>query len=487
MNVYHMYHTDMKRFFFVLALALMSVAVSAKVELPNFIGDNMVLQQQTQAAIWGTAAPGKSVTIRPGWTKAKTVVKADPETGKWMARIATPAAGGPYDIVISDGEKLVVRNVLIGEVWFCSGQSNMDMPVKGYGSQPAHGSEDFIVRAKPSTPIRMIKTARRSSTTPQDTVVTAGWKVHEPEAVANTSATAYFFARYLQSVIDVPVGIIESDWGGSSIETWIDEKTIREKFDGEFDLGYLQTGKVNPRRVHQEPSLLYNGQVHALVPYTFKGMLWYQGETNRGRPDQYVRLQTAYVQMMRELFQVPDAPFYFVQIAPYPYGKPEDWTSGYFYEAQQKTLQTIPHSGMAATVDIGEYGTIHPCQKADVGKRLALLALQNDYGVKGIEAEAPTYKSHTVKDGKIVITCNVGPMGLNPMGQELGGFEIAGADQVFHPAKALRTSDTTIVVSSPEVPEPVAVRYCFRNWGVGSVFNASGIPLAPFRTDDWKL
>ena len=477
----------MKRLLFVLALALVSVAASAKVELPNFLGDNMVLQQQTGVALWGTATPGKKVTICPGWTRGKTIVKADPETGKWFARVYTPAAGGPYDIVISDGEKLTVRNVLIGEVWFASGQSNMDMPVKGYGSQPARGGEDFIVRAKPSRPIRVCKITRRSMTTPQDTVITEGWKTHTPEAVANTSATAYFFADYLQSVLDIPVGILESDWGGSSIETWINEKTIREQFGSEFDLSYLQTGEVNPKRQHQEPCLLYNGQVHALVPYTFKGMLWYQGETNRGRPEQYIRLQTAYVQMMRELFQVPDAPFYFVQIAPYPYGKPDDWTSGYFYEAQQKTLQTIPHSGMAATVDVGEYGTIHPCQKPAVGKRLALLALQNDYGVKGIEAEAPTYKSFTVEDGKAIVSFNVGPLGLNPMGCDVDGFELAGADKVFHPAKARQKNGTSYVVSCPEVPEPVAVRYCFRNWSVGTVFNACGIPLAPFRTDDWKL
>lgn len=477
----------MRKLIFVLALALVSAAASAKVELPNFLGDNMVLQQQTDAALWGTATPGKKVTIRPGWDKSKTVVKADPQTGKWFARIPTPVAGGPYDIVISDGEKLTVRNVLIGEVWFCSGQSNMEMPVKGYGSQPSKGSEDYIVRARPETPIRVCKIAKHSMTTPQDTVITEGWKTHTPEAVANTSATAYYFAQYLQSVIGIPVGILESDWGGSSIETWINEKTIREQFAGEFDNSYLKTGTVDPKRPHQEPCLLYNGQVHALVPYTFKGMLWYQGETNRGRPEQYIRLQTAYVKMMRELFQVPDAPFYFVQIAPYPYGKPDEWTSGYFVEAQQKTLETIPHSGMAATVDIGEYGTIHPCQKPAVGKRLALLALQHDYGMKGIEADAPTYQSCTVEDGKILVRCNVGPMELNPMGRELDGFEIAGADRVFHPAKAFRKNGNTISVWSDEVPEPVAVRYCFRNWGVGSVFNAFGIPLTPFRTDDWAL
>ena len=477
----------MKKILWTLALALLSAAASAKVELPNFIGDNMVLQQQTSAALWGTATPGKTVTVRPGWTRDKTVVKADPETGKWFARVATPAAGGPYDIVFSDGEKLTVHNVLIGEVWFASGQSNMEMPVKGYGSQPACGATDLIVRARADRPIRMCKVAKCSVTTPQDTVTTEGWQVHSPESVANTSATAYFFAEYLQDVLDIPVGIIESDWGGSSIETWLDEETIRGKFAGEFDLGYLQTGEINPRRRHQEPCLLYNGQVHALVPYTFKGMIWYQGETNRGRPEQYIRLQAAYVEMMRTLFEVPDAPFYFVQIAPFPYNAPDRWDSGYFYEAQQKSLDVIPNSGMAATVDVGEYGTIHPNQKATVGKRLALLALQHDYGVGGIEADAPTYKSFTVKDGKAIVSVNVGPLGLNPMGQDLGGFEVAGADQVFHPAKAQRSKGDQIVVWSDEVPEPAAVRYCFRNWGVGTVFNAFGIPLTPFRTDDWKL
>lgn len=477
----------MKRILILLSLTLLSVVAAAKVELPNFIGDNMVLQQQASVAVWGKAAPGKTVTVCPGWTRAKTSVKADAATGKWFARIDTPAAGGPYDIVISDGEKLTVRNVMIGEVWFCSGQSNMEMPVKGYGSQPAEGAVDFIVRARPDRPIRMCKINRISRTSPQDTVSTEGWKVHDPEAVANTSATAYFFAEYLQGVLGIPVGILETDWGGSSIEAWMDENTIRSKFGGEFDLEYLRTGKVNPKLVHKEPCLLYNGQVHALVPYTFKGMLWYQGETNRDRPEQYIRLQTAYVEMMRSLFEVPDAPFYFVQIAPYSYGDPSGWTSGYFYEAQQKTLATIPHSGMAATVDIGELGTIHPHQKATVGKRLALLALQHDYGVGGIEADAPTYKSFTVENGRAVVSFNAGKLGLNPMGQDLDGFEVAGEDRVFHPAKARRKDGSRFILTCEEVPNPVAVRYCFRNWGVGTVFNAFGIPLLPFRSDDWDL
>ena len=475
----------MKRLSIVCVLAMLGMAATAKVELPNFMGDNMVLQQQTDAALWGTATPGKKVTIRPGWTKEKTVVTADAETGKWFTRIATPAAGGPYDIVFSDGEKLTVKNVLIGEVWFCSGQSNMEMFVKGFGSQPVEGSTEVIASAKPSTPIRMCTIQKRSMSCPQDTVITKGWQVNEPQAVADASAAAYFFAKTLYDALEIPIGLLISNWGGSSIETWLDEKTIRDGFP-EFDLSYLSLEGKNLGDNHK-PCLLYNGQVHALVPYTFKGMIWYQGETNRGNPDQYVRLQTAYAEMMRQKFEVKDAPFYFVQIAPYPYGAPNDWQSGYFCEAQQKTLTTIAHSGMATTLDIGEYGTIHPCKKQPVGQRLAWLALQNDYGVRGIEATAPIYKSLAVEGNKAVVTFNVGPMGLAPMGKWLEGFEVAGADKVFHPAKAMRKNGNSVEVTCDEVPEPVAVRYCFRNWGVGTLFNNFGVPAAPFRTDDWKL
>lgn len=476
----------MKRFFGIITLAVLCVAAKAKVVLPNFMGDNMVLQQQTDVALWGTATPGKKVTIRPEWTKEKTVVVADSETGKWSTHIATPAAGGPYNIVFSDGEKLTVTNVLIGEVWFCSGQSNMEMYVRGFTSQPVEGATKVIASAKPSTPIRMCTIGKRSMTTPQDTVVTNGWQVNEPQAVAEASAVAYYFAKTLYEALGVPVGLLITNWGGSSIETWLDENVIRKDFP-EFNLDYLKSGEVPGNMRNNWPCLLYNGQVHALVPYTFKGMLWYQGETNRGRTAQYERLQTAYAKRMRELFQVPDAPFYFVQIAPYPYGNPNSWDSGYFYEAQANTLKTIPNSGMAVTADIGEYGTIHPSKKEPVGERLALLALQNDYGVRGIEANAPTYKSLEINGNKAIVKFNVGGHGLSPMGKVVDGFEVAGADKVFHPGKAILINGSTFEVTCDEVPEPVAVRYCFRNWGVGTVYNCSGIPLAPFRTDDWRL
>ena len=460
----------------------------AKITLPSVISDNMVLQQKSNVALWGWSDSGKNVTLTTGWDKKKTVVRPD-AFGKWMVRVATPAAScKAYEITLSDGEKVTLHNVLIGEVWYCSGQSNMEMPVKGYSAQPAEGGTDAILAARPERPIRICNIKKCSSTTVKENT-TGSWQLHTPENVANISATAYFFADYLQAHIDVPVGILVTSWGGSSIETWLDRKTIEENFAGEFDLSYLGKpwDKNYGKKDHQWPCLLYNGQVNGLVPYTFKGMLWYQGETNRGRSEQYLRLMQAYAKMMREKFEAPDAPYYFVQIAPYNYGDPSGFTSGYLYEAQQKAAELIPHSGMEGTVDIGEFGTIHPCKKREVGKRLALLALVNDYGMKGVDPVCPTFRSVTFDNGKATVRCNIN-MGLSPMGVNLQGFEIAGADKVFHEAQAKLAKDRACInVWSEEVPEPVAVRYCFRNWAVGTVFNNYGIPLAPFRSDNWGI
>lgn len=475
----------MKKLTLAISLAFICAVASAKVEFPSVIGDNMVLQQQTAASFWGKAEPGRKVTIKTTWSKEKYSVTADSETGKWSVKLNTPAAGGPYEITVSDGEAVTLKNILIGEVWFCSGQSNMEMPMKGFGSQPVRGATDYIVSANASRPIRICSVKKHSSLTLCEDAE-CSWKENVPDAVAGCSATAYFFADQLQKSLGIPVGLIITDWGGSTIETWINEEVIASEFP-EFDISYLHGAKVKTKANHS-PCLLFNGQVNPLIPFTFKGMLWYQGEANRSRPDQYVRLQTAYVKMMRELFQVPDAPFYFVQIAPYKYGDPDKFMSGYFYEAQEKTLDIIPHSGMAVTCDCGELGTIHPCEKQPVGKRLAYLALKHDYGFKTILADAPRYKSVEFKDGKALVKFDAGGMGLSPMGAQIAGFEIAGADQQFHAADAILTKDHTVIeVSSPEVAGPVAVRYCFRNWSRGGLYNNFGVPAGPFRTDSWNI
>ena len=477
----------MKKFIFAAATLLASCILQAKITLPPVIGDNMVLQQRTSAAIFGKAEPGKTVTVKTSWNKKKVITTADSETGRWLLRVETPAAGGPYEITISDGEKITLRDVLIGEVWFASGQSNMEMPMKGYGSQPARDGTKYIVGAKASRPIRICNIKKQASATVKDSCA-GSWEKNTPNVVANTSATAYFFADALQNTLDIPVGIIVTSWGGSHIEAWIKREVLEKDFP-DINLGHLDGTRKPKRKLHHEPVMLYNGQVAPLIPFTFKGMIWYQGEANRAWPDKYVELQKAYVKMMREDFQVPEAPFYCVQIAPYPYDNGRKTHSGYLCEAQQKAVEQIPHAGYATTVDIGEYGTIHPCRKQEVGQRLAWLALSNDYGQTAIEAKAPTYASSEFKDGKAYITMNAGKLGLSPMGCEIPGFEIAGPDHRFVPAKAMRSSKKGSVVEvwSDEVAEPVAVRYCWRNWCVGGLYNNFGIPAGPFRTDDWPL
>ncbi len=476
----------MKKLLLASALLLSACILNAKVTLPPVIGDNMVLQQQTQAALFGKAEPGKTVTVKTSWNKKKVSTTADAETGRWLVRVQTPSAGGPYEITISDGEKITLKDVLIGEVWFASGQSNMEMPVKGYGSQPAKDGIKYITSARASRPIRYCHIKRQFSTTVLDNCEGV-WEKHTPNAVANASATAYFFAEALQNVLDIPVGIIESSWGGSTIETWIKQEVLEKDYP-EFDLGHLN-GTKPVKTAHHQPSLLYNGQVAPLIPFTFKGMIWYQGESNRNRPEQYIKLQRSYVEMMRADFGVPDAPFYCVQIAPYPYDNGRKTHSGYFCEAQQKSVEGMEHAGYVTTVDIGEHGTIHPCRKQEVGQRLAWLALCNDYGMDAIEAVAPSYKIVSFHDGKGFVEMKVGKLGLSPMGVDIPGFEIAGPDRKFHQAFARRDSKrgNVVMVWSPDVPEPVAIRYCWRNWSVGGLYNNFGIPAGPFRTDDWPI
>jgi len=476
----------MKKTLTIAALMAFSFCLQAKITLPDVISDNMVLQRNTEAALWGTADPGKKVTVTTSWDNKKTVTTADPKSGKWMVKVATPEAGGPYEITFSDSQSVTLKNILIGEVWFASGQSNMEMPVRGYNASPAIGGTDKFVQAKASRPIRICNVQKQSSIDIKESVP-GKWSENVPSVVAETSATAYFFADYLQEALDIPVGIIVSSWGGSTIQTWISEEVFKEKFP-EMNLGTIQAGKPVGLEF-QDPCLLFNGQVAPLIPFTFKGMIWYQGEANRGNPDEYILLQKAYVEMMRKYFNVPEAPFYFVQIAPWNYADPDSFCSGYFCEGQQKSLDVIPNSGMAVTCDVGDFYNIHPTKKADVGKRLAMLALQKNYGFDCLQAVSPTYKSSEFKDGKAFIDFNVDYLSLAPLGNPLIGFEIAGADKVFHKADAALDNQnfSRVIVSSPDVPEPVAVRYCFRNWCEGNLYNTFGVPAAPFRTDDWNI
>ena len=474
----------MKKLVLTLAVLGTALTLQAKVVLPALFADHMVLQQQTDARFWGTAAPGKKVTIRPSWSSQTITATADAE-GRWQADVPTPQAGGPYTIDLSDGEHLTLNDVLIGEVWLCSGQSNMEMPMRGFTNQPVTNPTDIIARAKASTPIRICNVKRVTARTPQESC-TAKWQQNTPEAVAGASATAYYFARYLQAVLEVPVGIIISCWGGTPVEAWIDRKTISEF--PEFDLSFLDgDGKIN--KPQNQPTMLYNSMIAPLVPYTIKGFLWYQGESNRLRPAQYQKLMPAFVGMLREQWGGKELPFYYVQIAPYCYENADlEGGSALLREAQMRNLDEIPACGMAVTMDIGNRNCIHPGKKAEVGQRLAWLALVNDYGMKGYEPNTPLYESMTVEGNRACLTFRCGKSSLAPLGDSLGGFEVAGADRVFHPAKAwIEKGRGRLIVTSDEVQTPVAVRYAFRNYAEASLFNAFGIPASSFRPDDWEL
>ena len=457
--------------------------LAAKVSLPPVVGDNMVLQQESDAPLWGWSDSGKRVTVKTSWDRKKYRAGLDPVTGKWSVSVRTPSAGGPYEITVDDGDKTVIRNVLVGEVWYCSGQSNMEMPVKGFGSLPVEGGAEAVMYAKASRPIRICSIPHQASLK-EESLCEGGWKEAGPETVASTSAVAWFFADAIQRSLDIPVGIVVSTWSGSRIESWLSREVIDSLFTGITDTGHLDgTRPVKTER--HEACMLYNGQVAPLVPYLFRGIIWYQGESNRFRSRIYPAQQKAYVEMMREKFN-PDASFYFVQVAPCGLGRPDDTDNARLMEAQQRSLDVMEgRCGMVTTCDLGHVSNIHPPLKKPVGERLAMLALSKDYGFGFLDAEAPVYEKVEFADGKAVVTFRCGPAGLAPSEDDLEGFCLAGEDRVFHKAVARVSGGNKVVVSSPEVPAPVAVRYCFTNYSKGSLFNGYGVPAAPFRSDDW--
>jgi sialate O-acetylesterase len=458
-----------------LVLVISSGPLFGEVKLPAIFGDNMVLQQKTDAAIWGTAQVNGTVKVIASWNNKLYTVHAGSD-GKWKLKIATPSAGGPYEISVSDGKTLKLKNVLIGEVWICSGQSNMEMPVKGYFNQPVTGSNDVI--ATSSNPsIRIYTVEQATSLKPVDDF-TGSWKVCEPENVSEFSATAYYFGLFLNKVLNVPVGLINSSWGGTRIEPWISENGL-QKFDFVSLPDKNQQGELSP----QTPAVLFNAMINPMAGYGIRGAIWYQGESNRNEADKYVMLLPGLVENWRSVWGVGDFPFYYIQIAPFDYGT-GGLNSAYLREAQLKASTAIPNIGMACIMDLGEKDNIHPADKKTGSERLALLALTKTYGKSGFASSGPVLKKMTVEGPVVKLTFNNAENGLTSFGKELTCFEVAAANKEFLPAKAFIT-DEGITVMCPYVTEPVAVRYAFKDFIVGDLFNTEGLPASSFRTDDW--
>ncbi|WP_448698398.1 sialate O-acetylesterase [Mucilaginibacter sp. AW1-3] len=455
----------------------------AQVKLAGLFTDNMVLQQKSAVPVWGWDKAGSHITVITSWDKKVYSAVAD-ATGKFTVKINTPVYGGPYTLTVSDGKPVVLKEVLIGEVWICTGQSNMEMPMKGFKGQPIIGSNEAIV-ASANKNIHLFTVPRGSTTTLQTDIKPSKWVEASPETVSNFSATGYYFGRLLNKMLDVPVGLINCSYSGSSIQAWMDPETLKA-----FPEIKVPAPTDSIKDKSRTPTTLYNAMISGIYGYGIKGAIWYQGESNYTEPAQYQRLLETMVAKWRSVWGLGDFPFYYCQIAPYdyaqlpPYNKGGKYNSAFVRDAQRIDADKIPNSGMAVLMDIGQQGTIHPFHKEEGGTRLAYIALVKTYGVKGFSGVSPAYESLEVKGSVATVKFKDCPNGLTSYLKPLTTFEIAGADKHFYPAKAT-INGSSVNVSSDNVKEPVAVRYAFRDFVVGELFGTDGLPVSSFRTDDW--
>ncbi|MEG1585296.1 MAG: sialate O-acetylesterase [Bacteroidales bacterium] len=469
----------MKKWLPVLFLGCGMIA-EAEVTLPSVFGDNMVLQQRENVLLWGKA-DGKKVKITTGWNKKTYEVKPD-ANGQWRIHIPTPGASGPYEIRFDDGKEKLLKNVLLGEVWLCSGQSNMEMPMKGFKNQPVAGANLDIVRSK-NPEIRLLTVKRTSTIDPQPDIQ-GNWQEAAPVSVREFSATAYYFGRLLNETLDVPVGLIVSAWGGSCVEAWMTPQMLAP-----FKEVRIPQKPEDIKEKNRTPTTLYQGMIHPLAGYTIKGAIWYQGESNYDRAHSYAAMFTTMVNGWREKWGQGNFPFYYCQIAPYDYriitpaGK-EVINSAYLREAQLQAEKMIPNSGMAVLMDAGLKEGIHPAKKQVAGERLSLLALKNTYGLEGFGADSPVFKEMTLQNDTAVIAFENAPMWITAKGNESDCFQVAGKDRRFYPAKAWIVR-SKVYVKAEEVKEPVAVRYAFENYVEGDLYSTEGLPVSSFRTDNW--
>ena len=479
-----------------LSLVLMtalSVGLQAKVKLHHLVSDNMIIQQQTDVRLWGWAKAGAKVTATTSWSDQRSEAKADKQ-GRWLLTVRSPQASyTPLSITFDDGDGLVtVNNVLAGEVWVCAGQSNMEMPVKGFGQCPVENYNLEVINAAGPRQVRSAKIPSIMRIEPQEDADTY-WRECGPQMVGEFSATGYFFAQLVNKALDIPIGLIEANKGGSRVESWLTKENLEKYTKEPTD----SMGIVNfkPQWDYHRAMLWGNGTFNPILNYTVKGILFYQGCSNVGDPgNQYSERLKLLVEQWRKQFKLGEIPFYFVQIAPFASGDVNGTWNALLQEQQFRASQIIPNSGLVCTNDcVYPYeGTqIHPTQKQKVGQRLAFLALNKTYGFDKIICESPSYKDMLVKNDTVMLHFNNECGGMSRF-EDIDGFEVAGSDRVFHPAKAQHFwqpdgsywSECVIVVC-PEVKQPVAVRYCFRNWLLGNLANQGGLPLFPFRTDNW--
>lgn len=449
-------------------LLIISTTASAQLRLPAIFTDHMVIQRETSVPIWGWGSPGWEVVIKTSWdtVTVKTMVS---NKAQWKAELKTPKAGGSYTITIKSGnETKTIVDVLSGEVWICSGQSNMEWPMA------ITDGKSLIPNINDPT-IRLMHIPKSGSSTRQEHG-DGQWTVCDKNTISNFSTVAYFFGKKLNTDLNVPIGLINASWGGSNAESW----TPNELVVNNPALAEAAKKQENNMWWPNEPGTIFNSMIAPLVPFKIAGVIWYQGESNVSAPSTYKTLMEALISGWRKEFKT-DFPFYYVQIAPFDYGA--DRSSMLLREQQVKMLQ-IPKTGMVVVSDhVDNVKDIHPVNKKPVGDRLANLALSEVYSKTGIAYLTPLYKSMKVEKDKIRISFD-NVTTLVSKGSELTEFMIAGDDKKFYPAKA-KIDGSTVIVSAKEVKKPVAVRFAWGNASIGNLFSKEGLPVSVFRTDDW--
>jgi len=495
------------------AVMFAGTAVMADVKLSEIFNDNMVIQRDTNAPVWGWAKPGEKVTVTGSWGKSAETITA--QNGKWMVKLATPNAGGPFTISIQGKNKIELKNVLSGEVWICSGQSNMEMRVTS-----SNNAKGEIAEAKFPN-IRLFHVKRSWKTSPQ-TKLTATWKTCTPANIPSFSAVGYFFGRELNTKLNVPVGLINSSWGGTRIEPWtppvgfakvpalrsiynqVEAKTTGSNTNKKLlkqavknytswiakaNASLKNNSPVNPPiaypsvltpyKSHQSPTVLYNAMINPMVPYAVRGAIWYQGESNRGDGKMYAEKMKALIKGWRSVYNNDKLAFYFVQLAPYNY-RSRPYLIPMIWEAQVEVAKTLPDTGIAIINDIGNLKDIHPKNKQDVGKRLALLALNKTYGKKDVVCDSPSFKEMKVEGNAIKVTFVNAKSLKTRDGKAPSWFEICGADGIFKKADA-KISGTDVVLTAAAVDKPCAMRYAWHMMAVPNLTNEVGLPASAFR------
>lgn len=462
----------MLRYLFTSLLVCCGFFAGAQLRLPAILSSNMVLQQNDSVTLWGWAGPGERVRVTTSWN-GRTDSTVTTRDARWQLKIKTPAAGGPYDITLRGNTTLKLENVLIGEVWVCSGQSNMEWSGN-------HGLRDIKAELPvcADANIRFFHVPKTTANYPQDDAK-AAWAACDSNTLKSFSAVGYFFGKNLRKDLNVPIGLINTSWGGTPAEVW----TPAAEVNGQPALAEAAAKLTPANGWPYSPGFTYNAMIAPFTQYSIAGAIWYQGESNAGTASTYDQLMKTMIGSWRKAWG-REFPFYYVQIAPYNYGK-ETVKGALLREAQTATM-AFPHTGMAVITDLVEdTGNIHPQNKHDVGLRLANWALGDHYGKTGFAYKSPVYEKMELRKNKIVVYFKNADNGLTVKGGKATQFFIAGADKKFWPAD-VKIDGNTAIVSSKAVKQPEAVRFSFTNTGIGNIFSKEGLPVAPFRTDSWE-